>query len=255
MHEALKAKREIIVCNDRNELAHKAALEFCRLADLVLKKGDLCTVALSGGSTPALLYERLLKPDLAGSLAWNKIAFFVSDERCVAPAHADSNFGNAARLLLDPLGIPESKRHPTRSQDRDPERSARDYEEEIRKTVGPGANGMPRFDIVFLGMGADGHTASLFPDTPALNETEKLVVKNHVGKLNADRITFTLPLINNAACVIFLVSGEDKAAVLSEVVSDSGKYPSEKVCPTEGRLIWFVDRQAAMKLDMENSVF
>jgi 6-phosphogluconolactonase len=244
------ATQELVLCQDKYDLADKAARRFSRLVADALATSNVCNVALSGGSTPAALYERLLKPHLADSIAWSKIAFFVSDERCVPLESSESNFGNAERLLLDPLEIDTSQRHSLARRYENPDQSAADYEKQIRNIVRAGAAGLPVFDIIFLGMGPDGHTASLFPETAALNETQLLVVKNRVEKLNADRITFTFPLINNAANVIFLVAGEDKAEVVSQVMSGQGDYPCRRVSPLAGRLIWLVDRAAALHLDV-----
>ena len=243
-------KHEVILCQDKEDLADKAARSFVKLANSILATKGVVNVALSGGSTPKLLYERLLQEDLVKSVEWGRIAFFVSDERSVSHESKDSNYGNAWRQLLEPLKLDQAMLHPTEGQDKDPAASAAAYEEQIRNLVKPGGTGLPAFDIIFLGMGPDGHTASLFPGTAGLGETQKLVIKNHVDKLNTDRISFTFPLINAASNVIFLVAGEDKAEVLAEVMSDSGKYPCQKVKPSNGRLSWFVDRSAASKMNL-----
>ena len=250
MQVDMKRDSELIVCQDRHELADKAACLFAEIVQGAIEKYSLCNVALSGGSTPKLLYERLCRPELSCRINWDKIVFYVSDERCVAPQHEESNFGNAERHLLDPLKIKDSARHPFVGTESNPDKSAHDYENEIRRAVRCGADGLPEFDIIFLGMGPDGHTASLFPGTDALNETKKLVARNYVDKLKADRLTFTLPLINNAARVIFLVAGEDKSEVLRQVLSDTGNFPSRKICPCPGRLIWIVDKAAAGRLSV-----
>ena len=241
---------EFILCQDMNELADKAARSFAKLvADISAKNGS-CTVALSGGSTPKMLYERLLKPDLADNIPWDKIQFYVSDERCVAHESEESNWGNADRMLLTPKQIAPAQQHATVGQDKNADQSAADYETLIRKEVKAGPGGLPQFDIIYLGMGPDGHTASLFPGSKALDETHALVTKNYVEKFNSDRITFTFPLINNASHVIFLVAGHDKAAVLAEVMDNAGKYPSERINPIYGKLSWFIDKEAASKLEI-----
>lgn len=250
MTSQIQEAPELVLCQNKEDLADKAARSFVHIVSGVLEHNEKCNVALSGGSTPKLLYERLLKADLADELQWKKIAFFVSDERCVPHESKDSNYGNAFRQVLGPLNIGKENLHPTENQDKDPDQSARSYEELICKIVRAGSNGLPCFDIIFLGMGPDGHTASLFPGTKALLEEKNLVVKNHVDKLNSDRITFTFPLINSATNVIFLVAGEDKAEVLSEVFAKVGKYPSERVNPKNGKLTWFVERAAAGKLSI-----
>lgn len=241
--------REIVLCQDKEELADKAARTFAGI--IKDKPGDTtCSVALSGGSTPAVLYKRLMQNDMRESINWQRIGFYVSDERCVAHESPESNWGNADRQLLQHLHLSEQQLHPTRMQEIDAEKSARLYEEEILNSVPKGPAGFPRFDIVFLGMGPDGHTASLFPGTTAVQESKSLVVRNHVPKFNADRISFTFPLIDSAANVIFLVSGEDKAEVLQEVMENRGGHPAGSVAPGAGKLTWFVDRAAASKLQL-----
>jgi 6-phosphogluconolactonase len=243
-----ESKAAVVLCQDKNELADKAAKNFAALvADISAKQGA-CTVALSGGSTPKLLYERLLKPDLADSIPWDKIQFYVSDERCVAHASDESNWGNADRMLFHPKHIATAQQHATVGQDKNPDQSAADYETLIRKEVKAGPGGLPQFDIIYLGMGPDGHTASLFPGSKAIDENQALVTKNFVEKFDSNRITFTFPLINNAKHVIFLVAGHDKAEVLAEVMNNAGKYPSERVNPTHGQLTWFIDKEAAANL-------
>ncbi len=240
--------RELILCRDKADLADRAAKLLAIIVAGVHAENRICTVALSGGSTPKMLYERLLQKDFAGSIDWSKVAFYVSDERCVPHASEDSNYGNAFRQLIQPLKLGGDNLHPTIGQEKDADESASNYEVDIRKNVKAGANGLPRFDVIFLGMGPDGHTASLFPGTEALGEEKRLVVKNHVDKVKADRLTFTFPLLNSAANVVFLVAGDDKAEVLSEVVNGASKYPSERVNPVDGTLTWFIERSAASRL-------
>ncbi len=241
-------KGELILCQDKEDLADKAARTFAKIVNSCLENSDTCTVALSGGSTPKVLYERLLKPDLVETIDWAKIHFFVSDERCVLHESNESNFGNAQRELFEPLKLKKENLHPTEGQDKDASEAAAQYENLIRKELRAGPNNIPRFDIIFLGMGPDGHTASLFPGSRALTEKERLVAENYVEKFKAERITFTYPLINNAANVIFLVAGEDKAEVLAEVMQQAGKYPCERVKPSNGRLCWVIERGAASRL-------
>lgn len=246
---AATGNRHVEICDDKKDLADKAAKHFAKLVNKIAGEKGQVTVALSGGSTPKLLYERLMQQDLKEVIPWNKIQFFVSDERCVPHDSEESNWGNADRMLLTPLDIQRTQLHPTQDQDKDASISSTTYEIEVRTFVAGGANGIPSFDIIFLGMGPDGHTASLFPGTQGLEETRRLVMKNHVEKLNADRLTFSFPLINSAAHIIFLVAGEDKAEVLSEVFAGAGKYPCEKVVPVQGDATWFIDKSAAKSLN------
>lgn len=245
MSPDLKEAVELILCQDKSDLADKSARFFATQILRVLKSKERCTVALSGGSTPALLYERLLCPDLAETVPWTKVDFFVSDERCVDHESNESNYGNAQRRLFEPLNLSRGNLHPTENQGQDPEKSAQEYETLIKKLL-PERNGVPCFDLIFLGMGPDGHTASLFPDSPALLEESKLVVSNFVEKLDSKRITFTFKLINNAERVIFLVAGKDKAEALKGVLEEKRSvFPSERIKPHNGTLYWFVDRDAA----------
>lgn len=241
-------QREIKICSGPEDLAEQCAQLFARLVKDAVAKNDRVYVAFSGGSTPKLLYDRLVKDDLKNSIAWEKIEAFVSDDRCVPHASQESNFGNAKRQLFTPVGLKAEQLHPTCDQDRDPEKSALEYDRIIRNLVPMDDHGLPRFNIIFLGIGPDGHTASLFPGTEALDNNERLVVSNHVEKVRAERITFTYPLINNADNVIFFVAGVDKSKVLAEIVEKRAKeYPASHVSP-QGTLHWVIDREAASHL-------
>jgi len=250
MPPELKETVELILCQDKQDLADKAAKFFASQVKQVLENKEKCYVALSGGSTPSLLYGRLLSSDLSGAVPWERCEFFVSDERCVEHESKDSNWGNASRQLFQPLKLAASGLHPTEEQDKSPENSAIQYEALIKKLL-PQKHGLPCFDIVFLGMGPDGHTASLFPQSPALLENDKLVCSNYVEKLKSKRISFTFKLINNASRIIFLVAGADKAEALSGVLQEKTDiYPSERVKASDGTVYWFVEKEAAAKLKL-----
>lgn len=244
------SNKQIVLCQDKDDLADKAARVMVKIIKDALEGSSKCNIALSGGSTPSSLYKRLLAPDMTSALDWSKLDFYVSDERCVSHESMDSNWGNACREFLSPRGIKSSQMHPTANQDKDPKEAAYIYDELIRRNINPGSAGIPKFDIVFLGVGTDGHTASLFPGTTALEEEFDLVVSNHVPKLNCDRITFTFPLINAARNVIVLVSGRDKNPVINQVLKEGPQiYPCQRVSPKDGQLIWIVDRAAANDTD------
>jgi 6-phosphogluconolactonase len=241
--------RHINICEDITELANIASLEFCQLANDAIEKKGSFSVALSGGSTPVSLYKRLVSNEIKPLIDWNKIHFFVSDERCVPANSPDSNFYTAKTHLFDHIGIHESNLHPTKFQDTDPELSAQTYENKIKDFFESNSNSIPNFDLIFLGMGPDGHCASLFPGTKALDEKQLLVAANYVDRLKASRITFTFPLINNARNIIFLVSGNDKSKILADVLESKGEqFPAQKVMPVNGYLEWFIDEAAASKL-------
>jgi 6-phosphogluconolactonase len=232
------------------DLFQAAAEELLRIAtDAVAKRGRF-TIALSGGSTPKNLYT-LIAANASATLPWAQMFFFWGDERHVPPEDADSNYRMAKEALLSKVPIAPGNVFPVPAEMQDAAAAADAYEQTVRKFFGLAPGEFPRFDLILLGMGPDGHTASLFPETAALQEKSRLVVANWVEKLKASRITFTLPVLNAARCVAFLVSGEDKAAVLHEVLEGSAppeKYPSKLVKPTNGKLIWFVDRAAASQL-------
>jgi 6-phosphogluconolactonase len=177
--------------------------------------------------------------------------FFWGDERHVPPDDADSNYRMANEALLSKAPIPPANVFPVPAENPDAAAAAEAYEQTLRKFFALASGEFPRFDLILLGMGPDGHTASLFPETSALQEKSRLVVANWVEKLKTSRITLTLPVLNAARCVTFLVSGTEKATVLREVLEGSApaeKYPSKLVQPDEGRLIWLVDRAAASEL-------
>lgn len=237
---------ELVRCQDSEDISRKAAELFVQLAGDSISSHGRFTVALSGGSTPKILYTRLAGiPDIP----WNGIHLFWGDERCVPPDHRDSNYRMTREALLDSVTIPPANIHRIRGEDPQPESAALDYEQEIRNLFGTRA--WPRFDLVFLGMGDDGHTASLFPGTSALKVTDRLVVSNYVEKFAAYRITFTAPLINHAAHIAFLISGESKAIPLKAVLQGARQpdiYPSQLIQPVDGNLTLFVDHPAAKML-------
>jgi 6-phosphogluconolactonase len=215
--------------------------------DAVQQRGRF-SIALSGGSTPKPVYEALAAQK--DRLDWTKIHIFWSDERCVPPNHPDSNYHMAHAALLRHIEHECGNIHRMRGEI-DPQTAAQQYEAALKASFGDRDSTDPQFDLILLGMGDDGHTASLFPHTAALNETERLVVANHVEKLGVWRLTFTVPLINAAHNVTFLVSGENKAVPLYEVLHGAYQpdlYPSQLIRPTQGNLRFMVDTPAASRL-------
>lgn len=201
-------------------------------------------LVLSGGSTPRPLYEQLAQ---AEDIDWSSVHVFWGDERAVPPDHADSNYRMAKDALLDHVPLPPENIHRIPAE-YDPEQAAKSYDDELRTYLGSDG----RFDLVLLGMGDDGHTASLFPETAALDETQHLAVANYVAKLETWRITLTAPLINRARHLVFLVAGESKAEPLREVLHgpcQPRKLPAQMIAPTNGDVVWFLDHAAAAKLD------
>ena len=236
---------DIRILNTPQELFQAAAAEFIALASTAIRDHEKFSVALSGGSTPKSLYSVLAR----SALPWDKIFFFWSDERHVPPDHPDSNYRMAKEALLSKVPVPPENIFRVRAEEKDANVVAKDYEEALRSFFRLRPGEFPRFDLILLGLGPDGHTASLFPNTPALNETKRLVVANWVEKFKTNRITFTYPVLNYAACVIFLVSGGDKSEIVREVLENPGAdLPSQKVHPANGRLLWLLDKDAASKL-------
>jgi 6-phosphogluconolactonase len=231
---------------DNAALAQAAAQEFHKAAEAAVQERGRFSVALSGGNTPRTVYSLLASEHK--QLPWDRIHVFFGDERHVPPDHPDSNFRMATESLLSKVPIPEKNVHRIHAE-LDAEAAAAEYDQQLVNFFHLGNLEMPRFDLIFLGIGPDGHTASLFPGSNALNETSRRVVANWVEKFKTFRITFTFPVLNHAAEVVFLVSGADKAQILSEVLRPGvQKYPAQGVQPKNGRLLWLVDQDAGSLL-------
>lgn len=242
--------RETIICSGAEELSQKAAERLIRLAQDAIERSGRFIVALSGGSTPRALYSLLASPGYNERIPWAKVHLYWGDERCVPPHHPDSNFLMVQETLLANITIPRENFHRIAAE-LDPQVAAADYEEQIRKLFQLSPGGLPRFDLILLGLGEDGHTASLFPESETLKDTQHIVVATYVDKLNAHRVTLTLPVINRAAEVIFLVAGPDKTSVVKRIVSDPPQapdLPAARVCPANGRLVWLITKDAASEL-------
>jgi len=232
------------------DLFQAAAEEVIHSATEAVAQRGRFSIALSGGSTPRNLYT-LIAANASTSLPWTKIFFFWGDERHVPPTDPESNFRMAEETLLSKVPVPASNIFRVPTENSDATAVAEAYEQTLQKFFAPPPGKFPRFDLILLGMGPDGHTASLFPETAALQEKSRFVVANWVEKLKTSRITLTLPVLNASRRVAFLVSGADKASVLREVLEGNApgeKYPSKLVRPSDGKLIWFVDRAAASEL-------
>ncbi len=240
------SKPEIRVLNTSAGLFAAAAEEFATLASAAVdRRGRFC-VALSGGSTPKGLYSLLATMP---SISWDKVCFFWGDERHVPPDSPESNYRMANEALLSKIQVPAQNVYRIPSEEKDADAAARSYEQTLRTFFHLPAGEFPRFDLIILGTGPEGHTASLFPDSSALEENARLVIAPWVNKFQSYRITFTLPVLNHAACVMFLASGADKAAIVREVLeSGNSNLPAQKVHPIGGRLIWMIDGPAATEL-------
>jgi 6-phosphogluconolactonase len=239
---------DIRIFPDLPALFRAAADEFDRQAKAALTARGRFTVVLSGGSTPKGMYNLV-----AGNsaLPWDKMYFFFGDERHVPPDDSESNYRMARESLLAKVPVPAGNVFRIPAEDQDAAKAAEAYERTLRNFFQAPAGNLPRFDLVLLGMGPDGHTASLFPQTKALQEKSRLVVSNWVEKFKTDRITLTVPALNNAAAVMFLVSGQDKSQALREVLEGTQPaelFPSKLIRPTDGHVIWVIDQAAAADL-------
>lgn len=246
------SKAEIHIVADAEAISRKAAEIIVALMAETLQVKKHFSMALSGGSTPKNLFN-LLADDasLHAQVDWDKVHFFWGDERHVSPDHQDSNFRMAYEAMLSKVEVPAENIHRVRAEEEDAGKAAEEYEDELRTFFNLKTGELPRFDCVLLGMGPDGHTASLFPGTEALHEQKRLVVANWIEKFKTHRITLTAPVLNNADYIIFLVSGEEKAEVLREVLEgekNTELYPSQLIKPSHGKLFWLVAQSAATKL-------
>jgi 6-phosphogluconolactonase len=241
------SRAERIICRDVADLATKSASEFVNLAKSSVEASGRFVVALSGGETPKSLYASLASAEFRSEISWPRLHFFWGDERPVPPDDPDSNYRMAFETLLSKVPVPEKNIHRVPAEQA-PEVAAGGYEKEIRDFFGLADLAWPRFDLVLLGVGDDGHTASLFPDSDAPGETRRLVVAPYVEKLRSRRITLTLPVLNAAVNIFFLVAGKGKAAIVRDVLQPrpgSKQLPAERIDPQDGKVVWFLDRAAA----------
>ena len=252
--EALKSEPPVVRIFETGEALAQAAAEECLQAALkAVEARSRFSIALAGGSTPKRLYALLAdKQNSFRSLfPWERTHFFWGDERHVPPDHADSNFRMASEAMLARVPVSDPQLHRIQGENPDASKAAENYEQDLLRHfhLNPGA--WPRFDLVLLGLGPDGHTASLFPDTAVLEETSRLAASVWVPKFQASRITLTVPLLNQAANILFLVGGKDKAAALQAVlrgVFQPRRYPAQLIRPVQGDLLWLVDRDAGSLL-------
>jgi 6-phosphogluconolactonase len=241
----------VVVYSDLEDLSRAAAELFVETARVRSAEAGVFFVALSGGSTPRRLYELLATRPYADRTYWNGIHLFQVDERCVPPDHPESNFRMIREALLAPIRVPRGSFHRIAGELEDPAEAAHQYALELAQVIPAREGGIPRFDLVFLGMGEDGHTASLFPGSPGLVQTQMWTIPSQPGSGGLWRVTLTLPVLNAAAHVVFLVSGGKKAEILGEVLEgphQPHKLPAQGVRPAHGQLTWYLDRAAASRL-------
>ncbi len=244
---AAMVSREVAVFENAEALSRDAAHRFVSLAAQKTRRGEKFTVALAGGSTPKLLYTLLAAPPFRDAVEWHLVHLFFGDERAVPLDHPDSNFRMVSESLL--TGVPAAQVYRMEANAPDLKTAAERYETMLRSAFSLSAdNSLPRFDLILLGMGPDGHTASLFPHKPAIQENSRLVVASEPGmKPFVPRLTLTFPVLNHAANVLFLVAGADKTTTLARVLHgplDPEGLPSQQVAPTNGTLLWMVDQAA-----------
>ncbi len=226
-----------------------------KIQEAILTRGR-AMIALAGGSTPMATYDRLAQPEERNRIDWSKTYVFFGDERFVPLDDPESNFARANRALLSAVPIPRPHIYPIPTQVATAEEAAEQYQKDLAKTFGiSSSHEPPQFDLILLGLGQDGHTASLFPGAPSLSVTDRWLVASAPGTLRpyVERVTFTFPILNAARNILFLVSGSDKATALREVVEgdvQANDFPAGGIRPSAGTVTWIVDLAASAKLDM-----
>jgi len=241
----------ISISPDKAALNHQAAALVADTVNAAVAARGWATLSLSGGSTPKALYELLATPEWKGRIPWKSVQIFWGDERFVPPDDKESNYRMVKEALLSKVEIPAGNVHRVMTETGPPEQVAEAYERTIREVFRTPRGGVPVFDLVLLGLGENGHTASLFPHTALLHENQRLFAAEFIAEVNMYRLSMTVPLLNAGRSKVFLVAGEGKAAVVHDVVE--GPYrpeelPSQLIKPEPGELLWLLDRAAASKL-------
>lgn len=239
-------KKIIKIFRDAQSLSAYAAAFYSQLAHEAVTARHNFFVALSGGSTPARMYRLLALPPYSEEVPWQKTIYFWGDERCVQPDDPESNYFQALQLLLGPVNVPQENIFRVKGE-LEPLESARDYIERLKSLATDGATA-PVFDLIFLGLGSDGHTASIFPGSPLNDEVPVLAVSGNYQGRPANRVTFTPMLINYARNLVFMATGADKASALVATLAGSAdliNYPAQRIMPSNGNIFWLVDEAAA----------
>ncbi len=245
----------IAIYPDIDTLSYEAAQYVVRIAKESIAAHGRFTIALSGGTTPTRLYGLLGSEPYSSHIDWNLVHIFWGDERCVPPDSPDSNYHMAQEVLLSKIAIPRHQVHRMPADQPDRDAASQRYTDEMRRIFA--TNDIPDFDLIQLGMGPEGHTASLFPHQASLHETQRLVMPVSVPKPPPDRLTFTPPLLNAARNVLFLVTGSDKAGALQAVLEGAyqpDEYPAQIVRPVNGEVVWMVDKAGAAKIRVNNGM-
>jgi 6-phosphogluconolactonase len=245
-------EREIRILSDGAAIAKRAAQEFVQAAGSAVREKGSFRVALAGGSTPKALYNLLATdPALRSQVPWDKMHLFFGDERHVRPEHPDSNFRMATEAMISKVPLEPEQVTRIKGEYLDTEQAALEYEKALRANFKLRDGEYPRFDLLLAGMGNEGHTLSLFPGTKALHRNGRVAVRNWVGKLYTERITLTAPAANNAARILFMVTGADKALALKAVLEgpyEPEQLPAQFLQPKNGKLLWLVDTAAGSML-------
>lgn len=245
---------QVRIFSSAEELFRASAEKFCEIGKRSIREHGRYAVALSGGSTPKGLHQQLATT-FASELPWDKVFFFWGDERHVPPDFPESNFRMAKETLLSKLPIPHNHIFRMPGEIPDANQAAGLYEQALTDFFCPGAGNFPRLDFILLGVGPEGHTASLFPGTKAVEEKQRFVVGNYVAVHSTWRITCTYPVLNNGANVMFLVDSSSKADIVRTALKDpSANLPCQGVKPLNGNLMWYLDKAAGAKLEARSSI-
>jgi 6-phosphogluconolactonase len=244
--------REVQILPDAAAIARRAAEKIIEAAAIAVKERGVFTLSLAGGSTPKTLYSLLATdPTFKSQMPWDETQFFFGDERHVPPDDSESNYRMANESMLSKVPLKPEQVTRIKAENKDTEKAALEYQQELRSWFKLSPGQMPRFDVLLLGMGDEGHTLSLFPGTKALHDNGRLVMSNWIGKLYTERITITAPVANNSALAIFMVTKADKALALKGVLEgpyEPEQLPSQLIQPKNGKVLWLVDTTAASEL-------
>ncbi len=243
---------KINIAGNYEDFCEKAVQEILSFSDEKIEAQGKFTIVLSGGSTPKGIYQCMAGASYRDKFRWEKMHFFWSDERWVSPEDQKSNYRMVSEALLTKIKIPSGNIHPIQTTEGDLQASARLYEEAIIDFFKLKKDEFPRFDLILLGLGRDGHTSSLFPGNPALLVKDRWVVPVSQKGITEKRITLTLPAINHAGMIFFLVSGLEKADIVAEVLENEKKtaFPANEISPCQGKLCWFLDKAAASRFSL-----
>jgi 6-phosphogluconolactonase len=248
----MKNDKTIIIEPNTTQMAKKGAEIFFQAVKKSVETRGRFVVAISGGSTPRDMHRMLGEEPFRSNISWDKIEIFWVDERCVPENDPASNYGTAKKDFLDRVSIPEAQVHPMPGEG-SPEKGAFSYQQELLKFVKNGEGELPAFDLIFLGLGTDGHTASLFPGQRSLNERKRLVVPVKGGNPKVSRLTMTYPVINSGRQIVLMVFGKEKAGVVKTVIEGKqSRFPAQGIEPMNGKLIFLIDREAASLLSGEH---